>query len=198
MEKFKDEVKKIFDPFAQRIYDSVTGGFNDYLVNDSKNGHIHNSTTKSNLIGSYVIKRLRNLVVENPESMRWSERRRMMTIIINDKIRCRFKKLDKNLKTSNIMTGQVKAFKNHELPIDKKPLICVDIGWKLDLFFTEILEVFLVCPENERKDSWRISFAELTVNKGQVKVFEEKQDETFVVARVKESAKPNTNAETGS
>ena len=196
-DKVKDEVKRIFDPFAQRIYDPIIEGFNDYLNNDSKNGHIHSKTVKSNLIASYIISRLRNVVAENP-SMRWSERRRMISIIIGDKIRCRFKKLDKNLKTSNIVTGQVKAFRNHELPYEKKQLVCVDIGWKLNDFYTEILEIYLVCSKDEKKVSWRIPFSELTVNKGQIQIFEKKPEESFIIARVKESVKLNTDAQTGS
>jgi len=196
-ENLKDEVKKIFDPYAQRIYDPIMEGFNDYLNNDSKNGHIHSKTVKSNLIASYVIDRLRKVVAENP-NMRWSERKRMISIIIGDKIRCRFKKLDKNLKTSNVVTGQVKAFRNHELPYDKKQVVCVDIGWKLNDFYTELLEIYLVCPKDEKKVSWRIPFSDLTVNKGQIRIFEEKQEETFIIAKIKESAKRRTDAETGS
>ena len=42
----KEDAKQVLLPYGQLFYDAIVNGFEDYKINDLKNAHIHNNTTK--------------------------------------------------------------------------------------------------------------------------------------------------------
>ena len=59
----KEEVIKFVRPYAEKIYDKIFLGFGEYLKHDADVGHIHDRTTKSNIIRSRIINRIKELVL---------------------------------------------------------------------------------------------------------------------------------------
>ena len=106
----KEDVIKMVRPFAEKIYEKIFLGFEDYLAHDSDVGHIHDKTTKANLIRSRILNRIRELVLEMPK-WKWVERKRMICIVIDGKIWLRYKKLRNNFLTQNVKTTQSDAFR---------------------------------------------------------------------------------------
>lgn len=192
----KEEVVKLVTPYAEKIYDKIFLGFAEYLKHDADVGHIHDRTTKSNIIRSRIISRIKELVLECP-SWRWVVRSRMICIVIEGKIWLRFKKLNNKFLTQNVSTGQVNAFRaQRKTERTKGRYLNVDIGWLLNEFYNEIQDIYIVAPM-EKKNMWRVRFKPLGVQTGTVipmfKETEEDKSNQIQIAKVKPEFKKYKN-----
>lgn len=191
----REEVVNLVRPYAEKIYDKIFLGFGDYIKHDSDVSHIHDNTTKSNIIRSRIINRIKELIVEMP-TWRWVVKNRMICVVIEGKIWLRFKKLNSNFLTQNVRTGQVKAFraqqKTEKHIADR--YINVDIGWLLNEFYNEIKDIYIVAPD-KKKNLWRVKFKPQGVQKGTViPLFPETEEEKksiIQIAHVKPEFKKN-------
>ncbi|MDF2437775.1 MAG: hypothetical protein K0Q95_2151 [Bacteroidota bacterium] len=181
----QEEAKTLLLPYAQKFYEAIVEGFNDYITNDSAQAHIHDRTTKANLIRSYILARVKKIVADDP-SLRMQTRKKMLVVVIGDRLKIRFKKLDENFKSTNIKTKQVTAFRNHSLVLDDgTSALYLDAGWRLNEYFTEITDVSFVCPNGDR-NKWKITAEDLEINKPQIEIFETEEDNILPVVTVKE------------
>lgn len=179
----KKEVKEILNPYSELIYNEIQNGFQDYIDNDLVNAHIHNNCTKSNLISSYIIYRIRKLVFEKPE-LKLIEQQRMIILLVKDKVAIRFKKLDKDYKSLNIPTKQSRKFRNRSLNFKGTSAIPVDAGWRLNEFYTEIEDISFVCPDG-KNNLWRIPLEDISVIKTQPAIFPIPKEDVIEVVTVK-------------
>lgn len=179
----KDEAKEVLKPFAQLFYDAIIGGFSDYKHNDSERAVIHDNTVKSNLVRSYVLNRVKQLVVNNP-SLKLIEQKRMFAILVSDKVIVRFKKLNDIFRSSNIPTKQIKEFRSRVLTFQGVSALPIDAGWRVNDFYSEIEDVHFVCP-NGIGNLWRFPLEDLAVQKIQTVIFPKKEEEIIQVVTVK-------------
>lgn len=193
----KEEVIKLVKPYAEKIYDKIFLGFSDYLFHDSDVGHIHDKTTKSNVIRSRIINRIKELILEMPK-WRWVVKNRMICIVIEGKIWLRFKKLNNNFRTRNVSTDQVDDFRDQkklEKTIASK-YINVDIGWLLNEFYNEIKDIYIVAPDGD-KNMWRVRFKPQGIQTGTVipmfRDTKEDQKNQILIAKIKPEYRKNKN-----
>lgn len=179
----REEAKELLKPYAQLFYDAILGGFDDYRVNDSQRGHIHDNSVKSNLVRSYVLARIRQVIAQHPE-LKFKEQKRMFAVIISDKVIIRFKKLNNLFRSQNIKTKQVTAFRNRNLTFQGVKALPIDAGWRVDDFYSEIEDVHFVCPDG-KGNLWRIPLHDLSIQKKQVTIFPVEEQEVITVVTVK-------------
>ena len=188
----KEEAKEILKPFAQLFYDAIIDGFSDYKTYDLERGVIHDKTVKSNLVRSYVLHRVKQLVANNP-SLRLIEQKRMFAVLVSDKVVIRFKKLNDIFRSSNIPTKQIKEFRSRILSFQGVTALPIDAGWRVNDFYTEIEDVHFVCP-NGVGNLWRFPLEDLAVQKNQTVMFPKIEEEIIQVVTVKpEIAHVNRN-----
>jgi hypothetical protein len=179
----KEEAKELLKPYAQLFYDAIVGGFGDYDMNDKQQAHIHNKTTKSNLVRSYVLHRVKQIVARFPE-LKLKEQKRMFAVVIADKVILRFKKLDSMFRSRNVQTKQVKAFRKRELTFQGVKALPIDAGWRVDQYYAAIEDVHFVCPDGTG-NLWRIPLEDLSIQKKQTTVFPIAEQEVIAVVTVK-------------
>ncbi|PZQ19800.1 MAG: hypothetical protein DI564_00725 [Rhodanobacter denitrificans] len=83
----------------------------------------------------------------------------MFTLVVNDVAAIRFKKVDRDLQTSNHPTGQALAYKRQEEVPLLSDLAHLEIGYQLDITEQRIQAIFVLCPNGEHDYYW---VAELT------------------------------------
>lgn len=179
----KEEAKDVLKPFAQLFHDAIIGGFMDYKINDSERSHIHDNCVKSNLVRSYVLNRIKQLVINNP-NLKLREQKRMFAVLVEDKIIVRFKKLNNSFVSNNILTKQIKEFRNRCLTFQGVKALPIDAGWRVDDFYSEIEDVHFVCPDM-KGNLWRIPLQDLAIQKSQIAMFPLKEEEIIQVVTVK-------------
>lgn len=179
----KEQAKDLLKPYAQLFYDAIIGGFDDYKLNDSSRGHIHNNCVKSNLVRSYVLARIKQTVAQYSE-LKFMEQKRMFAVIVEDKVILRFKKLNNRFRSENIKTKQVAAFRNRNLTFQGLRALPVDAGWKVDDFYSEIHDVHFVCPDG-KGNLWRIPLYDLSIQKKQIAMFPVEEQDIITVVTVK-------------
>lgn len=179
----KEDAKQVLLPYGQLFYDAIVNGFEDYKINDLKNAHIHNNTTKSNLIRSYVIHRVKMLVIENPK-LKLIEQKRMILVLVEDKVVVRFKKLSNDFRSQNIQTNQVTQFRKRTLNFQGVTALPIDAGWRLDEFYNSIEDISFVCP-NGKNNLWRIPLEDLSATNVQPMVIPVEKEEIIEIVRVK-------------
>lgn len=189
----KEKAKDLLKPYAQLFYDAIMEGFDDYKLNDSPRGHVHDNCVKSNLVRSYVLNRIKQVVAQHQE-LKFKEQKRMFAIIIADKVILRFKKLNNLFRSENIKTKQVAAFRNRNLTFQGVKALPVDAGWRVDDFYSEIEDVHFVCPDG-KGNLWRIPLHDLSIQKKQVAIFPVEEQDVITVVTVKpEVANANRKA----
>jgi hypothetical protein len=193
----QEEVIEQVKPYAEKVYLKIFDGFNDYIEHDSDVSHIHDNTTKANIIRSRIINRIKELVLEYP-TWQWVVKGRGIFIIIDGAIRLRCKKLSSRMRTENVKTGQVDSFRGQEKSSDiiAEKYINVDIAWMLNDFYSQIEEIFLVAPNN-KKNLWRVQFKPEGVQVGRsIPLFtdsEEERKSLIEIAKVKPEFKKKKN-----
>jgi hypothetical protein len=191
----KEEARELLIPFAQSFYEAITGGFQDYKTYDSGRGHIHNKTVKSNLVRSYVVDRLKKLVIEN-SNLRLIEKQRMLVVAIGDKLRVRFKKLDKKYRSQNVRTKQSLEFRNRTITFNGQQALPMDAGWRVDRLYNEISDVHFVCPDGVG-NLWRIPLTDLAAQKGQAVFFPVPENEIIQIVTPKPGKESGNRKKTG-
>jgi hypothetical protein len=179
----KDEAKEVLKTVAQSLHDAIIGGFSDYKIYDSERAVIHDKTVKSNLVRSYVLNRVKQLVANNP-SLKLIEQKRMFAILVSDKIVIRFKKLNNIFRSSNIPTKQANEFRSRILTFKGVRALPIDAGWRVNEFYSEIEDVHFVCP-NGIGNLWRFPLEDLAVQKIQTVMFPKNEEEIIQVVTVK-------------
>ena len=185
----KENVIQLIKPYAEKIYEKIFIGFEDYLSHDLDVGHIHDKTTKANIVRSRIIHRIKELVLEYPE-WKWVVRNGGIFIVIDGKIWLRFKKLSNEFLTKNNPTKQTEAFRGQQK--SEKNIsgryINIDIGWLLNDFYNEIRDIYIVAPDGKR-NMWRVVFKPKDAQKGALiplfKESKEEKDSQINIAKVK-------------
>jgi hypothetical protein len=178
----KEDGKKLLEPYGQLFYDEIIGGFNDYKKYDLKRARIHDRTTKSNLVRSYVLERIKKLVAKTP-TLKLLVQKRMVAILVEDKIIVRFKKLNRKFCSTNVLTEQVKLFRNRELLFQGIEALHVDAGWRVNKFYSEIDDVHFVCP-NGKENLWRLPLLNLADKKIK-SIFQVEETEVINIVTIK-------------
>ncbi|MGF6641598.1 hypothetical protein [Paraburkholderia sp. MM6662-R1] len=112
---------------------------------------IHNSTTRANIVHDHWVDRAARFA-EATEGADLVDVNRLKVLVIGSPVgvfAIRMKKMDGELRTANVSTGQVRDFKNQE-QLDGMPGAChLELGYTLNSAATEIDAVYLVCPSGE-------------------------------------------------
>lgn len=169
IENSQQIVKDVFlkHKLANPIFGCVEKGFADYRNFDSIRSHIHDNTTKANLVNSYVKNHLTSLIAAQNFPIHWvthTTRNNRITssrsVVIDGKILARPKKIGDGFTTKNQPTDVVNKFRSHEteeLYKSSTKLIPVDIAYLIDDHYMSLEGVYLICPNGD-KNLWIIPF----------------------------------------
>lgn len=153
----QQEARSILSDFAPQFFMSIRGGFEDFQkVNDYL--PVFENTTKAILVWEYVIQRIKKVVAENPDRLRFRKKKRMFMITIDSKMAVKFKKFNNKLLSSNIQTDQVTDFRGHTYKLDNQEIFPVEAGWRIDEFYSTIIDVHFVSPDGQKKNLWKIQY----------------------------------------
>lgn len=86
---------------------------------------------------------------------------RMVTFIIAQKLRLRFKKFDGNLRSGNVRTKQQFAM-HYQLEIEglDNNLTDVKFGYSTDSVGRKITGIYITCPKDWKKNAWFIQLGD--------------------------------------
>jgi len=203
----EDEAREILKPHYSDIWTTFEKGFKTYSdvhrILKEQDGGIHASLAsicKSVQVWNYSLNYGKNLLcpkgidyLELSKSSRWFN--------FDDLIYMRFKKLDDNLRPSNVETDRIKLMHSQlQIPgFPDKPTI-VSAGYTTDKHFSAINNVFIVCWRNGTI-RWRIDLRR--ENEQQLSFYnnqEKAQSNVKSILKLKEEFKKqkttNTNAKT--
>lgn len=151
------EAKDLLSTFAPIFHAEIRGGFNDFQKVQSFMP-VYENLTKSTLVWEYIIQRIKKVVADNPDRLRFKKKRRMFLVTIDSKMAIKFKKFNNDFLSSNIPTFQVTNFRGHALKLDNQEIFPVEAGWRVNELYTTIIDVNFVSPNGQNKNLWRIEY----------------------------------------
>lgn len=126
------------------------------------NAHELHSRTKASIIHDRIVARVKEKTQDIPNVVEFKQKRSGFLLrIIGDTLDMyvRFKKLNQQLRTSNIPTQRALAFaKQGQLTLEElvKPTLNLNAGYVPNRFGTELNGIFITCP-NGKKIEWSIA-----------------------------------------
>ena len=177
--------------YAQNLYNIIHVGFQDYLEENQDSFYKLNPMARAGILNS-LIQHYAKQFAFNDSNAYWYVKKRMGVLVLFNKIIVRFKKLPiKNrhrnrFKSSNIVTKQVKDFRNQELSFGDAGMDCVrlDGAFFLDNMGRSIDETVLVCPAGDFTN-WVLFPSDVTIEKSQLMIFNQDEEEVLPVLAVK-------------
>ncbi|AYA37522.1 hypothetical protein D3Y59_10975 [Hymenobacter oligotrophus] len=135
------------------VYSCIHEGHNQFDLRNSEYAHELTRATRSSMIRDYVVYRAKQELSGNPR-IQFKEVQRMMLMVVGDKVALRFKKLTKKRKSVNILTKQVRKWREGqfimEIPgIEAQRLTCIDVGYVNDAIGAGIDNVWAVALGDE-------------------------------------------------
>lgn len=156
------------------IWEIVKGGWDDYLSLYSDTVRVvHDSTTRANIVHAHQIERA-SRYAQSASNVRLVDLSRMKILVVDGQFAIRFKKLDGDLKSANQPTRQVEEFRAQAQLSDLPPTYNLEAGYLLNELETEILGVYLVCP-NRKGHYWAAELREDVATQTIFDLFENRQ-----------------------
>ena len=121
---------------------------------------VHDDTTRANIIHAHIRARIAEYAEKNPSSMRVQWCNRMFVLLVHDVVAIRFKKLSEHNITSNLLTGQVKAFKAQQNIPGLGVLHHLEAGYQIDPISQAATGVYILCPNGPEKNWWEWNLTE--------------------------------------
>jgi hypothetical protein len=155
MEKVTKEVaEKKLEPHATKIQGCILMGINEYQTEYSKYHYLHSARSRASLVRDHIVEKIKQAFDGN-KGVNIIDKRGLFLLSIDGFV-IRFKKLNKNFKTSNIQTQQTLRFSN-QLEIEGlyKPITNLNAGYIANEFWSDF-ECLITCPNGNRLD-WVIN-----------------------------------------
>jgi hypothetical protein len=180
----KEIAKEVLNPYMDRIRETMYRAVDEYKEKYLMYGHELKNRSKSSIIHDYVERHIRK---EFGESM-VGTLRGMFYLNINDKICLRFKKINSNLKSSNIRTQQTTLFDSQQtIPGIVPTALFVNAGYMVNSLYTDFNDLFIVCPDGD-KIGWSLCISDKIMKIG-TPIGTSSKKESEVEVRVKSNKK---------
>jgi hypothetical protein len=146
----KDEADELAGVYFPRLAKVVHSGFGDFQLMVGTAGQIGLRTnlkirTSASLIHDFIRTRAREEFY-NDNTVRADEFNGMFGLLISNRMFIRFKKLKRDLQSSNVKTGQVKQFDKQQLELPGiAGLTFLTAGYVPNETWTAIDNIFLTC-----------------------------------------------------
>jgi hypothetical protein len=166
--------------YAENFTVFINEAFNQTDEKFGAEKHIHDGTVIANVLWSYVAHKIKRFVVDDSQNLRLVKKNRSILLILNNSIGFRFKKGNKNGRTSNILTDSVKDFKFQKLSFESKSIISIDVIYVLNALETEIENIMFACPKSTNENHWKIEAGDIE-KKNKSTLFNYTEDEIIDV-----------------
>ena len=156
----KDEADVLLGPHKFGLRQAVLDAWADYRNNKNYSDGvraIHDSTTRANCVHAHIKTRVSEYAARHHDLEPVISVRMFALIVKHDSgdvIGIRFKKVDNELRTANVSTDQVRAFKRQEEIPEIGAKHHLEFGYRLDETEQNILGIFLLCPSGEHSNAW--------------------------------------------
>ncbi|SJZ67543.1 hypothetical protein SAMN04488128_1011145 [Chitinophaga eiseniae] len=181
----QSQVENIARQYYPKIATAITAAFADYMevrAQRSANGVVDfKPRTCASLIHDFTKVRLKNEIGEDPEVL-IGEFNGIFGMLIQGSVFIRFKKLNDDLSTSNVQTGQTENYNNQAnfAGFGGEPTL-LTAGYRPDKSWTSIQNIHLVCRSGDAI-VWQ---KDLTSEVKQTSIFTmEEEDQTSKTGRV--------------
>jgi len=144
------EAEMILEPYMPKITKTIKQAVSEFK-SDPRQLFYCNRTKAcmvSDLINKYV-----QIELSGIDGVRFSKKYGCNYVIIKDQLTIKFKKMDKNLQTSNIPTQQVERFvcqrslwTDNEMP---PPVTNIFAGYTWDSLHNDCTGIFITCPQGK-------------------------------------------------
>jgi hypothetical protein len=138
-------------PYLYALRAMCWDSWEDYQAYPPHTKVVHNSTTRANIVHCHWSDRAARFA----ESTEGWELLNLMGLFVlvgklgNTVFALRMKKVDFELRSSNVPTQQIEDFKN-QVPLEGMPEAChLEIGYMLNASATAISGIFLICPSGK-------------------------------------------------
>lgn len=146
----EDDARAILGPYLDVMatcFKDGWGNWNQLIADPTGLGRPLTSRTRASFVNDHVLFLIRERLVPM-SGIREFEHRGLRTIIIAERVMLRFKKLTRELSTSNIPTQQQQRF-GYQLSLDGMehlaPLIKLTAGYVLNRIMTDIGDLHVTC-----------------------------------------------------
>lgn len=153
-----DEAEQLLGPSLPLIrdcFDQMVAEVADVLARDPEFAATLTTRSKASIVNDHVVRAIETRFAGKP-GIRITRDRGFLVLIVNDRIVVRFKKLDRKLRSRNILTNQQRALLRQEnLPGLPPDCTVVVAGYRLGASGLQILDSHVVCPVGSR-NKWDI------------------------------------------
>jgi len=156
----KQQAEIILEPYLLKIQEAIESGFNDHLatINFHHSNGVNvafNKKEKANIIHGLIRARIKRMFKGNIE-VRCENFNGVFGIQIKDNIFIRFKKINKDFGTSNILTKQTSDYKNQiEIPGIPEAATLLYAGYLPDATWTSLKNIYVFCKLGDNL-KWQI------------------------------------------
>jgi hypothetical protein len=156
----KTQAELVLGSNLKQIRDCVVGAFQKYRSDYSANALVHTARSRASIIHDHMIASAR-ATFANDKGVRIFSKRGLSLINVKDSLLLRFKKMDKEKRTRNILTQQSFLFRAQlELPGIPAELTHLEAGYVLNDLQTALDGVYITCP-NGKALEWFIDLSSL-------------------------------------
>lgn len=196
----REEARAILDPYLEKLHTCISTAVSTYQTMDPHYRAILSPRSRATFISDFMKQRAFELLAQIP-GLRPSFQRGQFLVYVEDKLRLRLKKLDKQKRPSNYLTRRALSFLNTNQSAlsfedEAPPITDVVAGYQWNEHQTSLEGIFVVCPEG-RGLRWDFEVTATTVEGTVVDMPVQSEEAQRPVRRVKPKAIPVSGTEEG-
>ncbi|MFY8000289.1 MAG: hypothetical protein ACOVSW_16965 [Candidatus Kapaibacteriota bacterium] len=160
-DELHSQAQQLLYPVQDIFRSCIAESYQDSQENEYKAHELH-SRTKASINNDRIVARIKEKTRDIPNVVEVKQKRGGFLLRVigeNLDLYVRFKKLNRQLRTSNIPTQQALAFaKQKQLTLEEllKPALNLNAGYVQNRFGTELNGIFITCP-NGKEIEWSIA-----------------------------------------
>jgi hypothetical protein len=156
----KEKVLAILDLYMPRMADCIMAGWNDYATIYAPQHHIHTPRTRASIIRDHIVAHVRETFDNVRNVVIIDKRSGLFCLEVKGLVVVRFKKLNEQMRTSNIPTQQALAFEQQmSLPDIPHDAAHINAGYSPDKLWTNLKGIFIAAP-NGKKIDWFVEIGD--------------------------------------
>lgn len=161
MVKTQEQAQADLEPYKLKMWNVVQGGLRTYVQEYASVRHYHSLRTQSSIINDLMVTGAKQLFAETP-GVRFHQRRNAFLIVLDNGYVIKLKKLNKQLKASNILTMAVMDFVGQgqllptQLHLDgvPPPPTNLHLGYQLTGLALADSKIWVTCPDGAWTAAW--------------------------------------------
>ncbi|WP_042301598.1 hypothetical protein [Paraburkholderia kururiensis] len=139
------------DPYLRTLRTLCLDSWQDYQSYPVDKRAVHDSTTRANIVHSHWVQRAAQYAELTPgwELLNLTRLHVLVARVGDIVFALRMKKVDGELRSSNVTTQQIEDFRNQE-PLEGIPEAChLELGYMLNASATAVSGIYLICPSGK-------------------------------------------------